>query len=134
MIVFGRKRRLPEGLRGPHDSFCLALAPVESAKEALTRAVPMARYPGAPLGEALFRFDEELARAEPLMPAWRADAVAGEWDACREGIGEARRRATRLRDEAPDLGFESLLEAIQRLLDPLEPFALAAERFRELGA
>ena len=44
-------------------------------------------------------------------------------------------RASRFREEAPELGgFEGLIWAVEELLGPLEPFAEAAERFRELGA
>jgi hypothetical protein len=48
-------------------------------------------------------------------------------------VDEARARAARFREEAPDLGgFEGLIWAVETLIDPLEPFAAAAERFRSL--
>ena len=78
-------------------------------------------------------FETRLASAESRMDAWRSEAVAVEWDACRAGIAEARARAERLRLQAPALGFESLLGTIQELIDPLEVFEQAAARMRALG-
>jgi hypothetical protein len=67
------------------------------------------------------------------MPGWRRAETETEWRACTAGIDEALTRARRLRQDAPDLGgFEGLIWAIERLLDPLEPFTGAAERFRSL--
>ena len=67
------------------------------------------------------------------MPLWRHDAVGEEWERCREGVTEARRRGEVFRLEAPTLGFESLVARISELIDPLEPFEGAVRRFEELG-
>ena len=95
-------------------------------------AVPSARAPGRPLADAVFEFEARLASAESAMDAWRNESVALEWEACRAGIAEARSRGERLRLDAPELGFESLLGTIQELIDPLEVFEEAAARMREL--
>ncbi len=69
------------------------------------------------------------------MPAWRHPAVETEWLACDVGLSDALTLARRLREEAPELGgFEGLLGAVESLMDPLDPFAAAAERFRALRA
>jgi hypothetical protein len=48
-------------------------------------------------------------------------------------VDEARARAARFREDAPELGgFEGLIWAVETLLDPLEPFAAAADRFRSM--
>jgi hypothetical protein len=124
--VFRRKRTPRE--RGASGAFASVLEEVERAKEAVVAAVPSARAPGRPLAEAVFEFEARLDAAQAGMDAWRGDAVATEWEACRGGITEARARAERLRLEAPELGFESLLAAIQELIDPLDVFEQAAAR------
>jgi hypothetical protein len=69
------------------------------------------------------------------MPGWRAPEVESEWTACAAGLDEAGVRARRFREEAPELGgFEGLIWAVEELLGPLDAFAAADERFRELGA
>ena len=69
------------------------------------------------------------------MPAWRTPAIEPEWIACERGLAEARDRARRFREDAPELGgFEGLIWAVEELMAPLDAFAAAAERFRELGA
>ena len=67
------------------------------------------------------------------MPAWRCPEIEDEWRACDQGVQEAVRRAVRLL-ELPDdpLGFEGLLGTVEQLMDPLDPFVAAAERFRKL--
>ncbi|MGH2541072.1 MAG: hypothetical protein ACRDGK_11165, partial [Actinomycetota bacterium] len=67
------------------------------------------------------------------MPAWKSPPIEREWSACEAGISAALTRARRFREEAPDLaGFEGLIWAVEEMLDPLEPFRAAAERFRSL--
>jgi len=110
----------------------IVLEEVERAKQAVVGAVPSARAPGRPLADALFEFETRLASADSRMNAWKGESVAVEWEACRAGIAEARARGERLRLDAPELGFESLLGTIQELIDPLEVFEQAAARMREL--
>lgn len=128
-----RRKRLPAELAGPFDAFTAVLAEIEPAKRALTMVMPTTRLPGTPLPDALFEFESGLGRAQALMPAWRVEPVEHEWLACDAGLTEGLDRARRLREEAPDLGgFEGLIWAVERLLDPLEPFEAAATRFRSL--
>ena len=51
----------------------------------------------------------------------------------RDGLAHGISRATRLleRDQDP-AGFEGLLGTVEQLMDPLDPFAAAEERFRSL--
>ncbi len=128
-----RRKRLPPELAAPHEAFGSVLAEVEPAKAALTEVMPTTRMPGRPFPDALLEFEERLGRAAELMPPWRVPALSAEWDACAAGLTEARDRARRFREEAPDLGgFEGLIWAVEQLLDPLEPFAAAESRFGEL--
>ena len=130
-----RRARLPPSLRVPFSAFRAVLAEIEPAKAALTEVMPTTRMPGRSLPDALIEFEGGLARGVELMPDWRANEVESEWIACERGLRDARDRARRLREEAPELGgFEGLIWAVEELLDPLEPFAEAARRFRELGA
>jgi hypothetical protein len=59
--------------------------------------------------------------------------VQDEWGACADGlrIAEARASALDEREDEPE-GFEALLGTVQRLIEPLDPFVAAAERFRSL--
>jgi hypothetical protein len=108
------------------------LGMVEHAKDELVGAIPSSRTAGMPLAQALLSFDTALREAERGMAAWRDDAIADVWEACRAALAEALGRADRLRQEAPDLGFESLLATIAELIAPLEAFEQAADRIREL--
>ncbi len=128
-----RRKRLPDELQAAHASFERVLAEIEPAKEALTEVMPTTRLPGRPLPDALAEFEDRLRSAALVMPAWRRDETESVWTECDGGIAEALERARRLREDAPDLGgFEGLIWAVEMLLDPLEPFRAAAERFRSL--
>ena len=104
------------------------LAAVEEAKGAVVSAVPNPRGQARPLAEALFEFEGGLREAQSRM-AWWPDADPHR-AVCEAGLDEALRRAERLRLEAPELTYESLLATIAELLDPLEPYEVAA---RSLG-
>ena len=128
-----RRRGLPEQLREPLDGLRSVVEEIEVAKDVMTSTVPTTRLPGTPLPDALLALEEHLGRAKELMPTWRHPQVESEWRACDEGIDESLRRATKLREEAPDLGgFEGLIWAVDLVLAPLEAFEAAAERFRTL--
>lgn len=128
-----RRRRLPDELVGPHESFVHVLAQIEPAKEALTEVMPTTRLPGRPLPDALTEFERRLDAAREAMPGWRRGETEAVWTACDAGITEALARARRMREDAPDIGgFEGLIWAVERLLDPLEPFRGAAEHFHSL--
>lgn len=133
MIV--RRRRTTPEVQASLDAFRDVLEHLEPAKAALTDVMPTTRMPGRPLPDALVEFEEGMALAEERMPAWRTPAVEPEWSACEQGLDMARTRARRFREDAPELGgFEGLIWAVEELMAPLDAFATAAERFRELGA
>lgn len=128
-----RRRKLPEELEGSLASLREVVAEVEAAKDAMTGTVPSTRSAGTPLAEGIHELEHRLAAAHELMPAWRHDALESEWRACDDGIRESLDRARRLREDPPELGgFEGLIWAVDRLLEPLEAFEAAAERFRTL--
>lgn len=128
-----RRKRIPEDLRGPLEGLRTVVAEVEAAKRAMTGTVPTTRLPGTPLAEAVVELEERLGAARELMPAWRHREIESEWRACDEGIAASLRRAAELREEAPELGgFEGLIWVVDRVLEPLEAFEAAAERFRSL--
>jgi hypothetical protein len=132
-VTIFRRKRLPASLEAPAESFERVLAEVEPAKRALTDVMPTTRLPGRPLLDALAEFEERLGRARELMPGWRRPETEPEWTACHDGLAEALDRARRLREDAPDPGgFEGLIWTVEHLLDPLEPFRKAADRFRSL--
>ena len=132
-MIIRRRRSSPE-LQRSFAAFLDVLGHLEPAKAVLTEVMPTTRVPGRALPDALAEFEEGLRRAQTLMPAWRAPALEREWEACEQGLADARERARRLRTDAPELGgFEGLIWAVEELMAPLDGFATAAERFRQLG-
>lgn len=128
-----RRRRLPPELESVRDAFDAVLGEVEPAKAALADCMPTTRLPGRPLPDALAEYEGHLERARALMPAWRHPALETAWLACEAGLVDALALARTLREEAPKLGgFEGLLGAVESLMDPLDPFEVAADRFRDL--
>jgi hypothetical protein len=130
---FLRRKRIPDELLAPLDGFREVVADVEAAKQAMTGTVPSTRSAGTPLAEGIHELERRLAAAQDLMPAWRHSDLEQEWRACDEGIRESLDRSRRLREDPLELGgFEGLIWAVDRLLEPLEAFEAAAERFRTL--
>src|SRR5436309_2337850 len=108
-------------------------AAVEEAEQSLASAAPGGRSAGVPLAEALAGFERCLREASASMASWRRPELEASWNACRQGLDEADRRAERFRlGEAPG-GYEELYGELGDLIDPLDAFASAVERFRELG-
>ncbi len=130
-----RRTRPSAELTSAFVAFHAVLDQLEPAKAALTEVMPTTRSSGRTLPDALLDFERGLEWSQPLMPAWRVSEVEPQWIACDAGLDEARVRAQRLREEAPDVGgFEGLIWVVEHLLAPLEPFAAADDRFREVGA
>ena len=128
-----RRKRLPDELREPLHALRAVAVEVEAAKSAMTGTVPSTRSAGTPLAEGILELESRLEAAQALMPSWRHVDLEGEWLACDAGVGESLERARRLREDPPELGgFEGLIWAVDQLLEPLEAFEAAAERFRTL--
>ncbi len=127
-----RRKRLPADLEAPYEGFQEVLRRVEEAKEALVRAVPMARNPGRPLADGLAEYEAGLEDARELMTRWRAPVVERHWEACREGLERALEVAERFRLDTPDLAFDMLMFALQDLMAPLDAFEQAEQAFRRL--
>jgi hypothetical protein len=131
--VIRRRKQLPPELAARYEAFQAVLDEVEPAKAGVADVLPGTRLPGRPLRDAVGEYRERLVRAERAMPAWRAPELECEWTECSEGLEVAMDRATRLLAlDADPAGFEGLLGTVEQLLDPLEPFAAADERFRSL--
>jgi hypothetical protein len=128
-----RRKALPDELVPSFRAFHELLEEIEPAKAGLTEVVPGTRLPGRPLDDALAEFVAGLTRARDLMAAWRRPELEDEWSACMDGLAIALERATQLLDDAYEAsGFGSLVGVVEGLLDPLEPFAQAEERFASL--
>ena len=128
-----RRKRLPNELHEPLEGLRAVAVEIEAAKQAMTGAVPSTRSAGTPLAEGILELELRLAAAQELMPTWRRPELEAEWLACDAGIRDSLERARRLREDPPDLGgFEGLIWAVDQLLEPLEAFQAAAERFRTL--
>jgi len=131
--VIGRRKELPTELRGSHDAFHAVLEEIEPAKAGLVDVLPSTRLPGRPLNDAVGEYRTRLVRATSAMAAWRRPEVEDVWQACTQGLAQGIERATRLLEsDADPHGFEGLLGTVEQLMDPLDPFAGAEERFRAL--
>ena len=128
-----RRKVLPDALVPSFRAFHVVLDQIEPAKAGLTDVVPGTRLPGRPLDDALEEFVARLTRARGLMLAWRRPELEDEWSACADGLEVALDRAMELLDDGYEAaGFGSLVGLVERLLDPLEPFAHAEDRFASL--
>jgi hypothetical protein len=131
--IFTRKRGLPPELEVPLEGLRRVVVEVEAAKDAMTGTVPSTRSAGTSLAEGIFELERRLATAQVLMAAWRHPDLETEWSQCDEGIRQSLDRARQLREDPPELAsFEGLIWAVDLLLEPLEAFEAAAERFRTL--
>jgi hypothetical protein len=126
-------RAASPALRHAFQAFRTTVDRMERAKASLVSAAPGQRGSDVPLAEALFGFELGLAEASAGMLAWRVPEVDEAWWRCREGLDEATRRAESLRLEGSPQGYEELAGVLADLLEPLQPFAEALQRFRELG-
>lgn len=126
-------RHLPAELVAPFEAFGRVAETIERGSAALLTAVPTTRLPGRPLADALVEFEAALAEVAPMMDGWRAPAVEEQWSRAAAALAEARDHARRVRLEAPEPeGFEALVGTIGDILDRLEPFHDAQERFARL--
>jgi hypothetical protein len=126
------RRRPPAELAGVAPGFEATLVRIEEAKTELVGAVPTGRG-GRPLAEALAGFEVLLAEARESMPAWRVDSVGAEWAACLAAVDEAAKRAERLRLDQTPRGYEELYGTLADILEPLDAFARAQDRFVDRG-
>jgi hypothetical protein len=128
-----RRKELPPELEPAFRAFSDVLDAIEPAKAAVADVLPGTRLPGRPLNDALAEFRAGVDRASALMAAWRRPELETEWHACATGLEVAGDRATALVGHEEDpAGFEGLLGIVQDLIEPLDPFVSAAERFRAL--
>jgi hypothetical protein len=114
-------------------AFTEVVEAIEPAKAAVADVLPGTRLPGRPLNDALVEYRAGIEGAGISMAGWRRPEVEGEWQACAAGLQIAEARATALLGHEHDpQGFEALLGTVQGLIEPLDPFVAAAERFRSL--
>jgi hypothetical protein len=128
-----RRARLSPALAEAEPAFGVTLAVVEEAKAAVVATVRSGRAEGVPLAEGLAAFETGVREAEGSMAAWRRPEVESEWAGCLEALAESARRAEWLRLEGSPAIYEELIGEIADLLDPLDAFEAAGERFRTLG-
>ena len=86
------------------------------------------------MAEALWRFESGLEEARNRMHRWRTSDTEEVWTACLTGLEESAQGAEELRLGDPPEGYEALYARLADLLEPLEAFAAAARRFRDLGS
>jgi hypothetical protein len=105
--------------RGQALSHAAIVGAVEEAKRELLSAVPSPRgIQRRPIVDALVAFEERLRDADDLISASNvAPALRGRFA---RAIEEALRRADRLRLDAPELDYESLVSVLADLIEPLD--------------
>jgi hypothetical protein len=131
--VIGRRKELPPELEPAFRAFGEVVDAIEPAKAAVVDVLPGTRLPGRPLNDALVEYCDGIERAGRGMAGWRRPEIEDEWQACAAGLHVAEARATALQGHEHDpQGFEALLGTVQGLIEPLDPFVAAAERFRSL--
>jgi predicted ATPase len=131
--VIARRKELPTHLVARFRAFTAVLDEIEPGKAGLADVLPGTRLPGRPLRDAVEEYRRRLGDARPVMSSWRCPELDDEWRACDVGLDQAIARAERVLAAPHDPeGFERLLGTVEQLLDPLEPFAAAEERFRRL--
>jgi hypothetical protein len=128
-----RNRHIPSDLARAHEAFIRNARMVEEAKRALVAAAPSGRRAGSPLAEAVAAFDSGLAEAQESIASWRHQALEAEWAACLAALRTSAGMAEAVRlGEAPQ-GYERLYGVLGDVIEPLDAYERAAERFRELG-
>jgi hypothetical protein len=128
-----RRKELPPELQPAFRAFSRVIDAIEPAKAAVADVLPGTRLPGRPLNDALTEYRAGVERARAGMDEWRRPEVEAEWLACTAGLTLAANRAEELaRHEDDPEGFEGLLWTVQGLIEALDPFVVAAERFRSL--
>lgn len=128
-----RRKELPEELQPAFRAFSEVVDAIEPAKAAVADVLPGTRLPGRPLHDALAEYRAGVERAQAGMGAWRRPEVETEWRACAVGLERAAEHAAALAGQEDEpAGFEGLLWTVQELIEPLDPFVSAAERFRGL--
>ena len=128
-----RRKELPPDLQPAFRAFSDVVGAIEPAKAAVADVLPGSRLPGRPLRDALAEFGAGIACAQARMDGWRRPEVEAEWQACTDALMLATERAAAIAGHEDDPeGFERLLWTVQGLIEALDPFVDAAERFRSL--
>ena len=128
-----RRKELPPDLQPAFRAFSDVVEAIEPAKAAVADVLPGTRLPGRPLKDALAEYRAGVARAQARMDGWRRPEVEAEWQACAAALALATERGAALAGHEDDPeGFEGLLWTVQGLIEALDPFVAAAERFRSL--
>jgi hypothetical protein len=123
-----RRRRDDHPERAAFDA---VVEHVEGAKRALLTAVPSPRgVPNRPLAEALVEFEAGLVAAVAAMPGPGSPETAGVWASCGDAIARSLDIAERLRLDAPELDYETLVGVLADLMSPLEAFEAAERKLR----
>ena len=129
-VVLGRPKRRDEPAGDVVAAFGRVVEAIERAKEILLSAVPRGRGSSVPLAEALWGFESGIAEAREAMSGWRTPETENDWVACHSALGRSASAAEALRLGEPPDGYEELYGRLDELLEPLDSFSVAAERFR----
>jgi hypothetical protein len=128
-----RRKELPPELQPAFGAFLEVVDAIEPAKAGVADVLPGTRLPGRPLNDALIEYRAGIDRARDGMDGWRRPEVEAEWQACTAALDLAVARSEALTGQEDDPeGFEGLLWTVQGLIEVLDPFVAAAERFRSL--
>jgi hypothetical protein len=128
-----RRKTMPSHLVRRWEAFQAQASRVEAARRALLGCLPVGRVDPAPVPVGLDLLSDELAAVRAEMDVWKTAEVAQAWEACRDAIDEALGAIPHAHEVAKASGeLEELLGAVSDVVEPLEAWAAAEQRWRAL--
>lgn len=128
-----RRKRMPESLAGPWETFRAQAERVEQARQALLGCLPVGRVDPVPVPVGLDLLHDELCAVRGELDAWRVDEVAEQWRGCADAIDEALGAVPAARAVATTTSeLEELLDAVTDVVEPLDAWGDAERRWLRL--
>ena len=126
-----RKPSLPEALHPAWWAFLDCAEVLEGGHRVLLASLPTFRVEPAPITLGTEALRRAIADARGWMPAWRLDELAEDWDACVAALDRAEANLDRVESAAATSDeLDDVLQALRRVMDPLDAFPEAEQAFR----
>ena len=126
-----RRDPLPADLVVAWRAFLDCAAVIEGGRRMLLGTMPVGRVEPTPVGLGVDAMAAALDDAEEWMEAWHVEALADDWQDCRDAMAEARANLDEVRAVAAETDeLEELQEAVGEVVAPLDAFADAEQTWR----